>query len=129
MSDIADHLSSDCLLLFNESFQSTNEREGSEVGRQIVQALLDAHCKVFFVTHMYDFAHVLYDRKSPTAMFLRAERKEDGTRTFRLVPAAPLSTSFGRDLYDQVFATSDEQPQDSNKRAGDSGVDASLLQR
>jgi len=117
MSDMADHLSSDCLLLFNESFQSTNEREGSEVGRQIVQALLDARCKVFFVTHMYDFAHVLYDRKSPTATFLRAERKEDGTRTFRLVPGAPLSTSFGKDLYDQVFAASDAKSLDADKSA------------
>ncbi len=129
MSDIADHLSSNCLLLFNESFQSTNEREGSEVGRQIVQALLYARCKVFFVSHMYDFAHVLYDRKMPTAVFLRAERKEDGTRTFRLIPGAPLSTSFGRDLFDQVFATNDAKPLGTNKRDGDSGVDASLLQR
>jgi hypothetical protein len=36
--------------------------------------------------------------------FLRAERREDGTRTFKLVATPPLSTSFGRDLYEQIFA-------------------------
>jgi DNA mismatch repair ATPase MutS len=52
VSDIADHLSPDCMTLFNESFQSTNEREGSEIGRQILRALLESRVKVFFVTHM-----------------------------------------------------------------------------
>lgn len=96
ISAIVDHLSPDCLVLFNESLQSTNEREGSEIGRQIVQALLESRVKVFFVTHMYALASSLSDEKIRNAMFLRAERCEDGTRTFRVIPGEPLRTSYGK---------------------------------
>jgi len=103
MSDIVDHLSPDCIVLFNEAFQATNEREGSEIGRQIVHALLESRIKGFFVTHMYDLAQSLHDKKIGNAMFLRAERLEDGTRTFKVIEGAPLRTSYGKDLYEQVF--------------------------
>ena len=56
MSAIADQISPHCLILFNESFAATNEREGSEIGRQVVRALLEAGIRVFFVTHQFDFA-------------------------------------------------------------------------
>ena len=50
MSEIADRITSGSLILFNESFASTNEREGSEIARQIVNALLDSDIRVLFVT-------------------------------------------------------------------------------
>jgi DNA mismatch repair ATPase MutS len=50
MSDIVDHITSHSMLLFNESFSATNEREGSEVARQIILALLESHVKIVFVT-------------------------------------------------------------------------------
>ena len=53
MSDIVDHLTPNSMVLFNESFAATNEREGSEIARQITRALLEKHVKVFFVTHLY----------------------------------------------------------------------------
>ena len=56
MSVIAGRIGPHCLMLFNESFAGTNEREGSEIGRQVVSALLDAGITVFFVTHRFGFA-------------------------------------------------------------------------
>ena len=109
MSDIVDHLAPDSMLLFNESFSATNEREGSEIARQIVSALLEKRIKVFFVTHLYDFAHGLFDRKIEDAIFLRAERQDDGMRTFRLVEGEPLETSHGEDLYRKIFAVDPEE--------------------
>ncbi len=103
MSDIVDNITSDSLVLFNESFAATNEREGSEIARQIVSALLDNRVKVFFVTHLYEFAHSFSRRKMKDAIFLRAERRKDGSRTFKLVEAEPLSTSYGEDLYEKIF--------------------------
>lgn len=103
MSEIVDHLSPDCVVLFNESFAATNEREGSEISRQIVTALLERKVKVLFVTHQYDFAESFYQRKMPNALFLRAERKQGGERTFKVVPGEPLETSYGEDLYDRIF--------------------------
>lgn len=108
MSEIADHLVTNSLLLFNESFAATNEREGSEIARQILRALLENGMKVFFVTHLFEFAHRLEDQ-GVDVMFLRAERNADGTRTFRLIEGAPLETSFGEDVYRQVFEIEREQ--------------------
>ncbi|RAZ91501.1 DNA mismatch repair protein MutS [Mesorhizobium hawassense] len=103
MSEIVDRLGSGSLVLFNESFAATNEREGSEIARQVVGALTETGIKVYFVTHLFEFAHGLYERNLRNAMFLRAERREDGARTFKLSESAPLQTSFGQDLYSRIF--------------------------
>ncbi len=103
MSDIVDHIAPDSMVLFNESFAATNEREGSEIARQIVSVLLEKRIKIFFVTHLYKFAHGFYDRKMANAIFLRAERQADGTRTFKIIEGEPLQTSYGEDLYDRIF--------------------------
>ena len=91
-------------MLFNESFASTNEREGSEIAAQIVNALLEKGVKVFYVTHLYHFARSLYARNSERMTFLRAERRPDGTRSFKLIEAEPLQTSYGEDLYRAIFS-------------------------
>jgi DNA mismatch repair ATPase MutS len=99
------------MLLFNESFAATNEREGSEIARQIVLALLEKHIKIFFVTHLYEFARGFYDRNDEGVLFLRAERLDDGTRTFKLLKGEPLETSYGEDLYRQIFGVNGEFPE------------------
>jgi DNA mismatch repair ATPase MutS len=103
MSDIVDNMTSNSMLLFNESFAATNEREGSEIARQIVRALLEKGIEVFFVTHLYEFAHGFYDKGRESAVFLRAERQTDGRRTFKLIEGEPLQTSYGEDLYYEIF--------------------------
>jgi DNA mismatch repair ATPase MutS len=110
ISEIVDHIVPNSLLLFNESFAATNEREGSEIARQIVLAMLEKRIKIFFVTHLYEFAHGFYDRNDEDVLFLRAERKDDGTRTFKLLEGEPLETSYGEDLYRQIFSLSKEIP-------------------
>jgi DNA mismatch repair ATPase MutS len=92
------------MVLFNESFAATNEREGSEIARQIVSALLEKRLKVFFVTHLYEFAHGFVDKNMENAFFLRAERQPDGGRTFKLVEGEPLQTSYGEDLYQAIWS-------------------------
>jgi DNA mismatch repair ATPase MutS len=105
MSDIVDNITPDSMVLFNESFAATNEREGSEIARQIVSALLKKRIKVFFVTHLYEFAHGFYDREMENAIFLRAERQADGERTFKIIEGEPLQTSYGEDLYNRIFGS------------------------
>ena len=104
MSDIVDRLRKNTMVLFNESFASTNEREGSEIAKQITRALLEKGVKVFFVTHLYHFAKGFLGEREKSAIFLRAERLPDGTRPFKLVEADPLETSYGEDLYKAIFA-------------------------
>lgn len=55
-----------CRILFNESFAATNEREGSEVGRQIITALREQNIKILFVTHLYDLATACTDNTTRT---------------------------------------------------------------
>jgi DNA mismatch repair ATPase MutS len=104
MSSIVDSLTPGAMVLFNESFAATNEHEGSEIARQVVGALLDRHIKVLFVTHLYEFAQHFWGQQKGDALFLRAERKPDGTRTFKLVEGEPLPTSHGPDLYRRIFS-------------------------
>jgi DNA mismatch repair ATPase MutS len=108
MSDIADEIGPDALLLCNESFASTNEREGSEIARQVVRAMLDRGIRVVFVTHMYDLAHGFHAQHLGGALFLRAERHPDGRRTFKLVAGEPLPTSYGEDSYRRIFGAGDQ---------------------
>ncbi len=103
MSSIVDNLTLNSMVLLNESFASTNEREGSEIARQIVRALLEIGIKVFYVTHMFYLAQSFYQARMDGVLFLRAERLADGQRTFRLVEAEPLPTSYGEDLYRRIF--------------------------
>ena len=103
MSAIVDQIAPDCMVLFNESFAATNEREGSEIARQIVTALLERRIKVLYVTHLYELAHGFHNRAMANAIFLRAERQADGTRTFKLAEGEPLQTSYGQDLYKGIF--------------------------
>jgi DNA mismatch repair ATPase MutS len=102
-SEIMDDIAPDAFLLFNESFAATNEREGSEIARQITSALLEKRIKIVFVTHLYDFTHSVYDKNIGTSIFLRAERQADGERTFKLREGEPLQTAYGEDLYDEIF--------------------------
>ncbi len=101
MSALADHLQNGSLMLFNESFAATNEREGSEICRQITQALIENGIEVFSVTHLYTYAAAfLGDRR---VQYLCAQRLENGERSFRVVPGEPLKTAFGEDLYKKIF--------------------------
>lgn len=114
MNFIVESLTPDSMLLFNESFAATNEKEGSEIARQIIRALLETRVKIFIVTHLYEFALSFCENRMNHIHFLRAERESDGTRTFKLLPGKPLPTSFSADLYEEIFGNGEEHPQSSD---------------
>ena len=101
MDEIADHLTKDSVILFNESFAATNENEGSEIFRQIAQALTENGVEIFAVSHQFKFAE--FFKENAQAQFMRAERLTDGERTFRIIEGMPEETAFGEDLYKKVF--------------------------
>ena len=108
MSAVADQIRPQSLMLFNESFAGTNEREGSEIGYQIVRALLEAQITVLFVSHRFDFAERFRRQERGSTLFLRAERQSDGRHNYKLAVKEPLPTSFGEDLYYQLGGWLDE---------------------
>jgi DNA mismatch repair ATPase MutS len=103
MSLIAESLSPNALILFNEPYSATNEREGSEISYQIIRTLLENRIRIFFVTHFCELARLFWEKHLPGSCFLQAERRPNGERTFRLVEGDPQPTSFAADLYRQVF--------------------------
>jgi hypothetical protein len=121
MSGIADQIRPGSLMLFNESFAATNEREGSEIGRQVVHALLEAEVRVFFVTHQFDLADSFRLERADSTLFLRAEREPDGQRSFRLIAAPPLTTSHAEDIYYRIGGWMGER-QDEGRQGGLTGI-------
>lgn len=104
MSAVVDRITPGALLLCNESFASTNEREGSQIASEIVVTMRDVGIKVVYVTHMFELADRFCREERPDMLFLRAERRTAGTEhPFRLVEGEPLPTSFGADVYERVF--------------------------
>jgi hypothetical protein len=108
MSAITDSIRPGGLLLCNESFASTNEREGSQLAREIINAMTEAGIRIVFVTHLYDLAESIHVRGDDRVLFLRAQREADGSRGYRLPEGAPLPTSYGEDLYREAFGVRPE---------------------
>lgn len=103
MSVIVDDLRANSLVLLNESFASTNENEGAEIAHQVVRALIERRIVVYYVTHQYEFARTFVSEGRADVLFLLAERREDGSRTFRIEPGMPLPTSYAKDLYERIL--------------------------
>lgn len=108
MSQIVDQLEGDSLILLNESFASTTEKEGSAIAYDIIRALTESGVKILTVTHLLSFAQRIYEESGSDpdskVEFLSAQRMEDGRRTFKMIPHAPELTSFGLDLYDEIIS-------------------------
>lgn len=103
MDSIAELLQPGSLMLFNESFAATNDREGSDIAGQITRALVDRGIRVYFVTHLYSFASDFAICREYKPLFLRTDRLSDGSRNFKIKEAPPTSRSYGEDLYRKVF--------------------------
>lgn len=106
MSRIIDEIGEGSLLLLNESFATTTEKEGSVIAYDIIRALKEAGVKILTVTHLLSFARRVHeetkDDPASGVVFLSAERKHDGTRTYRMIRHEPELTSFGLDLFEEI---------------------------
>ena len=73
MSQIVDRLEGDAMVLLNESFASTTEKEGSVIAYDVIRALVEAGVEILTVTHLLSFAQRVYAECS------QAARPEEGT--------------------------------------------------
>lgn len=99
MAQIARQITPRGMLLCNESFASTNEREGAEIAWQVVSALTQAGARVGVVTHNYELARRLAEGLGDRARSLRAAPEA----RFRLRPGEPQPTSHAGEVYQRVF--------------------------
>ncbi|MFN3284706.1 MAG: MutS-related protein [bacterium] len=105
MRSLVDLATPRSVFLCNESFSATHEREGSEIASQVLDALVEAGVRAFFVTHFFELADRFHARRSNSVLFLRAERDGVGRRTYRVLEGEPLPTSHAEDVYQRVFGT------------------------
>ena len=99
MSKMVDKAVPNSLFLLNESFASTTEKEGAKIAEGIIDAFYEKHINTMMVTHLYLLAKKKYEEAKEGTHFLVAERTENGTRTFKMLPGEPTHTSFGTDLF------------------------------
>ena len=109
MSEIADRAAPGALVLSNESFAATNEREGSELAWQVVSGMVGAGVRVVMVTHLFELTSRLERERSEVTRFLRAPRQVDGKTPFRLEEGSPLPTGYAEDRYRVVFGEQRDQ--------------------
>ena len=106
MNQIVENLGERSLILLNESFATTTEKEGSVIAYDIIKALNEKGVKILTVTHLLSFAQRMYQESAENpdtdVEFLSAERKANGVRTFKMIQHAPELTSFGLDLYEEI---------------------------
>ncbi|MBH1939797.1 hypothetical protein I5677_02675 [Mobilitalea sibirica] len=107
ISRILDNITPNSMLLLNESFATTTEREGSQIASDVVNALYENGTNVLMVTHLFEFTKAMYEKRPEKSMFLSAERLADGTRTFRIIEKEPERTSYGLDLYKDIIGEYD----------------------
>lgn len=103
LNKIIDCIKPGATIFLNESFAATNEKEGTEIARQVTNAFLEKGINICFVTHFYEYAISYYNLHRPGDIFLIAERSENGERTYRLIEGEPKRTSYGMDLYKSIF--------------------------
>lgn len=103
MSHILNDITPNSLLMMNESFATTTEREGSKIASDVVKALYENGTRMLLVTHLFEFTRAMYEQKLEKARFLSAQRLPDGTRTYKILEQEPERTSYGLDLYENII--------------------------
>ncbi|MGC9168069.1 MAG: MutS-related protein [Desulfurella sp.] len=101
LSNIVDFLKPHSIVFFNETFSSTNDHEASIIAKYITESLIEKQIRVFFVTHLYEFAYLIDNLDN--SIFLKAQRNKDGTRTFKIVESKPEPKSYSEDLFKKIF--------------------------
>ncbi len=103
MDTIVERITPNSMLLMNESFSSTTERDGAAIAREITLTLTAIGVRVLYVTHLYDFAKSAENLKTPSVELLRADRDGQGGRSFHIRPGIAMPTSHGLDLYERIL--------------------------
>ena len=103
MNSIINNISQNSMLLMNEPFATTTEREATRIASDIIAALFEHNVKILFVTHLFELANFIYKQNLQKAVFLRAERDQTGSRSFCIKTGEPLETSYGEDLFNSTI--------------------------
>lgn len=99
LAQIIKYIQPNGLLLMNESFATTTEKEGAHIAEEVTRAFRECDIMTVFVTHLFEYADTLYKTQPSDVSFYRARRKTDGMRTYEIKEGKPLDSNNGMDLY------------------------------
>ncbi len=102
LDQIIDHLTSRSLLLMNEPFASTTEREGSAIAKDLLTVCHELRLRVCIVTHFYELANWAYEQLEHTA-FLSPTWTPGDPHSYKLSTRKPSPTSYGDNLYARIL--------------------------
>ena len=98
MSDITKKIKKGSILLMNESFATTTEREGGQIAEEVTRAFRECGIFNIFVTHLFEYAHALYEKQPEDVIFYKAGKDAKGERTYRIEVGEPVAYGNGVDL-------------------------------
>jgi DNA mismatch repair ATPase MutS len=105
LSDIITCITPGSLLLLNETFATTTDYDAAYLAEELLAGIRDSNITCLYVTHNYEFSYRLYRENRTEDVFLRADRADDGTRSFRLIEGEPRKTGHALDLYREVMGS------------------------
>lgn len=103
LDGLVNHMQPGSLLLMNETFSTTSEYDASILAEQILSAFVKCKVTTFFVTHLYEYAHKLYQSQPEHCIFLRAVSSPGSGVTYQLKEGEPLRSGLAIELYHQVI--------------------------
>lgn len=111
LSKMFESLTSESLILMDETFSSTSAAEGSYIAEQILKGMRVYGCRVIFATHLHDLARKidelnadteisghLYSRIDSLVAEIDPAQSESGVRSYRIVRSRPQGDSFARHI-------------------------------
>ncbi len=107
LSEIFESVSSNSLVLLDESLSSTGSYEASYIGAEVLAGFSSVGCRVLFSTHLHELAAMIDDINKKTAASGGAPidtlvaGMESGKRSFKIYRAKPDGKSYARDIADK----------------------------
>jgi hypothetical protein len=111
LGEIFDSVSSNSLVLLDESFSSTGSYEGSYIAAEVLSGISIVGCRCLFATHLHELASEI-DRinrdsvsKGGAKIDTLVAGIEEGERSFKIYRAKPDGKSYARDIAERYGLT------------------------
>ena len=111
LGEIFDCVTSNSLVLLDESLSSTGSFEGSYIAAEVLSGLAVVGCRTLFATHLHELAAEIgrINEESEKAGGVRIETLvagiEEGQRSFKIYRAKPDGKSYARDIAEKYGLT------------------------
>ncbi|MBQ7153739.1 MAG: hypothetical protein IJR83_07400 [Clostridia bacterium] len=114
LSEIFENITSDSLVLLDESLSSTGSFEASYIASEVLAGLACAGCRCLFSTHLHELAAKIDEINELTKPrggiridTLVAGIGEEGSRSFKIIRTKPDGKSYARDIAGRYGLTYD----------------------